>query len=120
MTIFSVFKMLRPLKFLHLSPSKNFLNFKFIFLQALKHSCNAMLDSFLYISNFLCTFLFILILFGILGLHLFLGVTENRCRTTPLPINDVWNANENYSFLCGGVSCPSKLIIDLLKNQLLN
>jgi len=69
-----------------------------------------MYESLVYISNFLSTLLFLLIFFGILGLHLFMGVTENRCRSSPFPFGEYWPALENYTNLCGGNGflCPEK------------
>ena len=39
-----------------------------------------------------------------------MGVTENRCRITPEPVNKVWIVDENNHRLCGGgYTCPENL-----------
>ena len=50
--------------------------------------------------------LFIYLIFGIIGLHLFRGLMENRCRLTPIPENGKWLVNENHLKLCGYADCP--------------
>lgn len=75
----------------------------------LRKSIVALLDSLIFISKYLSTLMFLLIFFGILGLHLFKGLTENRCRETPLPINSTyWPAIKNFDSLCGDLQCPAK------------
>jgi hypothetical protein len=36
-----------------------------------------------------------MIYFSIIGLHLFNGLTEKRCRLTPKPVDDIWEADYN-------------------------
>lgn len=73
----------------------------------MKKSIVALLDSLIFISKYLCTLMFLLIFFGILGLHLFKGMTENHCRITPNPINSTyWPAIEDFESLCGEIECP--------------
>lgn len=58
-----------------------------------------LLDSLPALGNVVIFLLFIIILFGILGLQIFMGALENRCRETEYPIGNVWKAS-NYSKLC--------------------
>ena len=80
----------------------------FLIFKALRDSVNALYESMVYISNFFSTLLFMLIFFGILGLHLFMGYTENRCRSSPFPDGEFWPALSDYKTLCGSFSCPEK------------
>lgn len=63
--------------------------------------------------NYLSTLLFLLIFFGILGTHLYMGVTEYRCRFTELPPENSteWLADSNQPFLCGVLQCSEGYII---------
>ncbi|CAD8151145.1 unnamed protein product [Paramecium pentaurelia] len=66
----------------------------------------SLLDSLPALGNVVIFLLFIIILFGILGLQIFMGALENRCRETEYPIGNVWKAS-NYSKLCQDSSnCP--------------
>ncbi|CAD8071678.1 unnamed protein product [Paramecium sonneborni] len=65
-----------------------------------------LLDSLPALGNVVIFLLFIIILFGILGLQIFMGALENRCRITEYPIGNIWKAS-NYSKLCQDSSnCP--------------
>lgn len=45
--------------------------------------------------------------YSIIGLHLFNGITEYRCRETPEPEEDgTWLASEEEKHLCGVWDCP--------------
>jgi hypothetical protein len=59
----------------------------------------SLLDALPDLANVVVFLTFILVLFGILGLSIFMGATENRCRTTPAPVDGKWPAG-NYSRLC--------------------
>ena len=47
-----------------------------------------------------------MIYFSIIGLHLFIGLTERRCRLTKYPIDNIWIADPNIQKLCGIWECP--------------
>ncbi|CAD8045308.1 unnamed protein product [Paramecium primaurelia] len=65
-----------------------------------------LLDSLPALVNVVIFLLFIIILFGILGLQIFMGALENRCRMTEYPVGDVWKVS-NYTKLCQDSSnCP--------------
>ena len=49
-----------------------------------------LLDALPAIGDVIVFLAFIIILFGILGLQLFMGTLESRCRLTPEPIGQVW------------------------------
>lgn len=51
-----------------------------------------------------------MVCFAIIGLHLFSGVTESRCRKTPEPIEgEIWEASDEVLKLCGIWDCPENL-----------
>ncbi|CAK62390.1 unnamed protein product (macronuclear) [Paramecium tetraurelia] len=65
-----------------------------------------LLDSLPALGNVVIFLLFIIILFGILGLQIFMGALENRCRMTEHPVGNEWVAS-NYTKLCQDSSnCP--------------
>lgn len=68
-----------------------------------------LLSSLPALGNVVLFFVFLLILFGILGVQLFAGIYENRCRITPRPFkNNSWPIVESLDRLCGGkFVCPS-------------
>lgn len=59
------------------------------------------------LGNTLILFLFILILCGILGVQLFAGSFEYKCRLTSKPVDGYWVADPNVDYLCGVKECPS-------------
>ncbi|CAK91591.1 unnamed protein product (macronuclear) [Paramecium tetraurelia] len=66
-----------------------------------------LLDSLPALGNVVIFLLFIIILFGILGLQIFMGALENRCRETEYPDGNIWKAS-NYTKLCQDSSnCPA-------------
>ena len=51
----------------------------------------------------------LLIFFAILGVNLFKGTLNYRCRTTQAPINGEWPIAPNSTRVCGGnYKCPSE------------
>ena len=57
------------------------------------------------LSNVIIFLSFILVLYGTLGIQLFDGVLENRCRQTPEPVDGVWLVYDNNTKLCGYSTC---------------
>jgi hypothetical protein len=53
------------------------------------------------LANVLAFLIFIMLLFGILGMQLFSGVYENRCRLTIYPDLNRWLVNDSITNLCG-------------------
>lgn len=70
-----------------------------------------MLDSLPDLANVVIFLLFLVVLFGILGLQLFIGVLENRCRYSPVALGDLWPADPLITTLCvenDDSTCPAK------------
>jgi len=55
-----------------------------------------------------------MIVYALFGVFFFKGALENRCRTTPLPINGSWDLDPNVQYLCGSTECPIGLLFRLL------
>lgn len=70
---------------------------------------DAFVGSFSRLGPILVPLIFVVIYYSIIGLHLFMGVTETRCRETSEPMDGVWIANESYKNLCGIKDCPTNL-----------
>ncbi|CAD8145327.1 unnamed protein product [Paramecium pentaurelia] len=89
----------------------------------LKIQFNAYVGSFLRVKPVLIPIFLVMIYFSIIGLHLFIGLTERRCRLTQYPIDDIWIADPNIQKLCGIWECPentycgSLLDYDLPRNE---
>ena len=72
----------------------------------LKTQMDAFIGSFPKLGPILIPLLFVVLFYSIVGLHLFMGITEYRCRTTPEPTNGEWELEPNIYFLCGIWDCP--------------
>ncbi|CAD8064649.1 unnamed protein product [Paramecium sonneborni] len=72
----------------------------------LKIQFNAYVGSFLRVKSVLIPIFLVMIYFSIIGLHLFIGLTERRCRITEYPVDNVWIADPNIQKLCGIWECP--------------
>ncbi len=67
----------------------------------------SLLDSLPPLANVGLFLLFIIILFGTFGLHMFTGMFEYRCRITPQPVNGEWPVAPEHYFLCkSDDQCP--------------
>lgn len=89
-------RVLRPLRSINVIPGLRLL-------------VGSLLDSLPDLGNVVVFLIFIIALFGILGLQIFLGVFENRCRFTPLPLGDLWLADPTLPYLCfedDDTTCP--------------
>ncbi len=60
----------------------------------------SLMDALPDLGNVVMFLFFIIVLFGILGLQLFSGILENRCRLTEKPVNGVWEVDPNIHRLC--------------------
>ena len=67
---------------------------------------NAFVGSFPRLGPILIPLLFVILYYSIIGLHLFMGLTEYRCRMTSEPIDNVWVADPEIKTLCGIWECP--------------
>jgi hypothetical protein len=72
----------------------------------LKTQMDAFVGSFPRLGPILIPLLFVMLYYSIVGLHLFMGLTEYRCRLTPEPEDDVWEADGEFKHLCGIWKCP--------------
>jgi hypothetical protein len=72
---------------------------------------SSLLDSLPDLANVVVFLLFLVVLFGILGLQLFMGVLENRCRLSSEPQGELWPADPKITVLCvedDDSTCPEK------------
>lgn len=49
-----------------------------------------------------------MIFYSLIGVFLFMGKIENRCRLSKFPINEKWLINEKILNLCGIDECPEE------------
>lgn len=66
----------------------------------------AYVGSFAKLGSILVPLIFVVFYFCIIGLHLFQGLTEFRCRLTPEPVDGNWIADLSIKNLCGIWDCP--------------
>lgn len=59
-----------------------------------------LIDSIPGFANVFFFLVFFVLFFGILGIQLFSGIFEQRCRLTPYPINNVWLIDDTNTGLC--------------------
>jgi hypothetical protein len=67
---------------------------------------DAFVKSFMRLGPILIPLIFVMLYYSIVGLHLFSGVTENRCRESHEPEDGKWPAVLEIKFLCGIWECP--------------
>lgn len=67
----------------------------------------SLLDSLPNLGNVVIFLLYLMVIFGILGIQLFSGAYESRCRLTEYPVNGVWEVDNSTTHLCEDNSgCP--------------
>ncbi|KRX07618.1 hypothetical protein PPERSA_11167 [Pseudocohnilembus persalinus] len=79
------------------------------YIEKMRILIQSIIESLPDLGNVVIFLSFIVILFGILGLQLFAGVFENRCRFTPEPVDGKWEADASLLYLCDLTddnSCP--------------
>ena len=62
-----------------------------------------LLDSIMQLTNILILLVFCLLIFAILGLQIWPGLTHYRCRQTPEPVDGDWLVVAGDFRVCGGV-----------------
>lgn len=80
---------------------------------------DAFVGSLTKLGSIMIPLIFVMLFYCIVGLHLFSGVTENRCRYTPEPVDNKWDADLSIQFLCGAWECPEKYNIMVYDKPLL-
>ena len=84
------FRLFRPLKYL-----KKF--------QSMRELVTTLLESLMQLTNILILLVFCLLIFAILGLQIWPGLTHYRCRLTEAPVNGDWAVVDGDFRICGGV-----------------
>jgi hypothetical protein len=57
---------------------------------------SSLLDALPDLGNVVVFLFYLIVLFGILGIQLFIGNIENRCRFDDKPSGDIWPADTSY------------------------
>ena len=68
----------------------------------LKHILDSLLGTLPELSKNFLSLIVIMIFYAIIGLHLFMGGLDYRCRIDPTSIEIM----EGTPFLCGNIECP--------------
>lgn len=73
----------------------------------------AFMSSFPKLGAIIIPLLFVMIYYSIVGIHLFMGLTEFRCRMTPEPNfeTQTWEADPTIKNLCGIWDCPAEYLL---------
>lgn len=88
------FRLFRPLRSLSTLPNIRIL-------------IGTLLASVSQLGGVLSLALFFFLIFAILGVNLFAGLTHYRCRVTETPIDGDWIPVEDDTRICGSRSCPT-------------
>ncbi|KRX06409.1 hypothetical protein PPERSA_05022 [Pseudocohnilembus persalinus] len=93
-TYLQVIKMLRPMRLIYVFP-------------VLKRSLESLVRTLPEVGKQFLNLFIIMVFYGILGLHMFMGALEYRCRLTEEPPTDGsdWQVDENQPYLCGNYEC---------------
>ena len=92
-TILRCVRMLRPLRSITRIPG-------------MRQVVTALIDSFPHLISVACVLLFFIFAFSLLGLQMFAGLLNNRCRVTPAPVNSTWTlVDPSDHRLCGYRTC---------------
>ncbi len=94
-TFFRVMTLIRPLRLIYAFP-------------ILKRSLDALFRTLPELSKNVLSLICIMLFYAILGLHMFSGAMEYRCRLSPEPIDGEWPPDPNSPFSCGNWKCPEK------------
>lgn len=110
--VLKIFRVLRPLRSLKTIQGEILFFFFYKNVKGIRILVESLIDSVPAFTNVLFFLVFFIIFFGILGVQLFSGIFEQRCRLTPVPINGVWLVDEDYTRLClkgstSSLSCPA-------------
>ena len=57
------------------------------------------------VSNYFISVFGLMLFYAVVGLYLFYGLEENRCRETPMPEHGEWIAIESIESFCGSWQC---------------
>ncbi len=78
------------------------------FFPSLKEYIYAYYRTLFSIGGVLFNLAFFMVFYAILGMHLFKGLMENRCRIAESPPKDskYWQIEPSSKFLCGDLPCP--------------
>lgn len=68
---------------------------------------DALKESFKNLTNILLVIIIFLAFYASLGLNLYKGILEQRCRSSPRPESpDRWKIHPDTEYLCGSKLCP--------------
>lgn len=99
---------------------------KFKLFKTISDMTSLIFDSILPLTSVFLMILFFYSIFAILGLHIYVGSLNSRCKFTPEPVNGTWISNPNITRLCGEeFHCPVNLYCgsnydypDIIKSEL--
>lgn len=90
-TVLRTFRLFKPLRSLRTLPS-------------MQELVVTLLDSVMQLTNVFFLLVFALLVFSILGVQIWRGVTHFKCRTTEAPIDGIWPIAEDNNDVCGGLN----------------
>jgi len=79
---------------------------RFKIFKGVKNLINTIKISVFHIVTILSFLAILILIFAILGLNLWKGKLNYRCRLTPAPLNGTWPVNTSELYICGsGFKC---------------
>jgi len=77
----------------------------------LKKNLTNIVKALVSVSNYFISVLGLMVFYAVIGLYLFYGLDENRCRETQHPEHGEWEVMESIESFCGSWKCNEGFII---------
>lgn len=74
--------------------------------EPLKTNLNSFIIALTSVYKIFLAIFVLMYFYALVGMYLFYGLEENRCRTTELPIGDQWTIEDDSFTFCGNWNCP--------------
>ena len=78
--------------------------------EPLKKNLNSFIIALTAVYKVFLTIFGLMFFYALVGMYLFYGLEENRCRTTEVPINNVWLVEADSMYFCGNTHCQTGFI----------
>lgn len=76
-----------------------------VLFRPIKKNLTNIVKALVSVSNYFISVFGLMLFYAVVGLYLFYGLEENRCRETPMPEHGEWIAIESIESFCGSWKC---------------
>ena len=77
----------------------------------LKKNLTNIVKALVSVSNYFVSVFGIMLFYAVIGLYLFYGLEENRCRITEIPESGKWEVVESIESFCGDWTCTEGFVL---------